>query len=257
VAGRRGEWQGGGRAPRRRFYASVRVAEVGGEVSGLPAEAFPRYQLLLDDKPLLTPAGQAFALPSRALADAIAREWAHQGDVIEPERMPLTTLANSAIDGVRGNERAVCGDIAKYAACDLLCYRADHPEALVLRQREAWDGILAWAVEALGVELMVAEGLMPLAQPEAAIGAVAHALAPLDPFALAAVHVMTTLTGSALLALATLRGRLTVEAAWASAHVDEAFQIARWGEDAEERARQERRRGAMQAAGRMLELIAA
>jgi chaperone required for assembly of F1-ATPase len=245
--------------PRRR-YVSVRVCEEPpgearhGELARAPAAS--SFLILLDDKPLRTPSERTLALPSRALALAIAGEWAAQGDRIDPETMPLTTLANSAIDGVSGREAPVRDDIARYAACDLLCYRAGEPEILVRRQSEAWDGILAWAEAVLGVRLRVATGLMPLAQPEPLTGAIAEALAGFDPFGLAAMHVITTLTGSALLALALAHGRLTAEGAWAAAHVDEAFQIDRWGEDAEAQARQQRRWRAMHAASRALELLA-
>ena len=203
-----------------------------------------------------TPAKRTLTVPSRALAQAIAEEWAAQGDAIEPESLPLTTLANSAIDGVAGREASVLHDIAGYAACDLLCYRAAAPEALVRRQSQAWDDILAWAGAALGVRFRVATGLMPLAQPESVQRAIADALAAFDPFGLAAMHVITTLTGSALLALALAGGRLTAERAWIAAHVDEAFQIERWGEDGEARARQQRRWRVMHAASRTLELLA-
>jgi chaperone required for assembly of F1-ATPase len=221
-----------------------------------PRPAANAFLILLDDTPLSTPAKRTLAVPSQALARAIAEEWAAQGERIEPESMPLTVLANSAIDGVAGREAAVRDDIARYAACDLLCYRAGEPETLVRRQSEAWDGILAWAGAALGVQLRVATGLMPLAQPECVRRAIADALGAFDPFGLAAMHVITTLTGSALLALALARGRLTAERTWAAAHVDETYQIDRWGEDVEAQARHHRRWRVMHAASRTLELLA-
>ena len=124
---------------------------------------------------------------------------------IDPAAMPLTRLANSAIDGVRGREAEVRADIARYAGSDLLCYRAFEPEGLVRRQAEMWDPVLGWARDALGARFAVAEGLMPVAQPDAAISAIAATLEGFDAFGLAALHVMTTLTGSALLALAHAR----------------------------------------------------
>jgi chaperone required for assembly of F1-ATPase len=171
--------------------------------------------------------------------------------------MPLTALGNAAIDGVCGHERAVGRVIAEYAESDLLCYRAAEPQALVRRQSAAWDPVLAWAAEALGVRFRVTAGVMPLAQPDAVPRALAKALAPFDPFGLAALQAITTLTGSALLALATARGRLTAQQAWAAAHVDEAFQVSQWGSDVEAEARQQRRWVLMQAASRMLELLGA
>ena len=225
------------------------------EVAVAPRPTVSAFLVLRDDKPMRTPAKRTLAVPSRALAQAIAAEWAAQGDCIAPEKMPLTTLANSAIDGVAGREALVLDDIARYAACDLLCYRAAEPAALVRRQSEAWDGVLAWAGGALGVRFRIATGLMPLAQPENVRRAIGDALGSFDAFGLAAVHIITTLTGSALLALALARGRLTVEHAWAAAHVDEAFQIEGWGEDGEARARHQHRWRVMQAASRTLELL--
>jgi chaperone required for assembly of F1-ATPase len=202
-----------------------------------------------------TPAKQELAVPTRALAEALAVEWEAQGERIDPATMPLTRLVNSVLDGVTGREAEVRGDVAKYAASDLLCYRAEGPAELVRRQAEAWDPVLAWAREALGARLVLGEGVVPVAQPSAATAAVEGALAELDAFSLAAHYVMTTLTGSALLALAHARGRLTAEEAWAAAHVDEDWQISQWGEDAEAKARRDRRWAEMQAASRLLELL--
>jgi len=215
----------------------------------------PWFRVLLDARPLRTPAAREMSVPREELALAIAAEWAAQDHSIDPETMPLTKLANSAIDGVCGREHAVRADIAKYAGSDLVCYRADKPEALVVRQRDAWDCVLAWAEEVLSVRFRVGQGLMPLRQPEGVPVAIIRALEPFDHFGLAALHVMTTLTGSALLALACARGRLSVEAAWAAAHVDEDFQIGHWGEDAEARARRARQWRSIEAAHRMLTFL--
>jgi chaperone required for assembly of F1-ATPase len=228
----------------RRFYKSVTIEA-----------ADPPHRILLDGKTARTPARAMFAVPTRALAEAIAAEWEAQREHIDPAGMPLTKLANSAIDGVRGREAAVRDDIVKYAASDLVCYRASEPEALVRRQSELWDPILAWSRKALGASFVVVEGLMPVAQPEPAKAGLARALANYDAFALTALHVMTTLTGSALLALAHAGGRLGAEDAWAAAHVDEDWQIARWGEDALAAARRQRRWLEMQAAGRLLAML--
>jgi chaperone required for assembly of F1-ATPase len=169
--------------------------------------------------------------------------------------MPLTRLANSAIDGVAGREAEVRADIAKYAGSDLVCYRADGPDELVRRQAECWDPILAWARDVLGARFEVATGIMPVTQPEPSKAAVAGALDRLDAFTLAPLHVMTTLTGSVLLVLAHARGHISADVAWALAHVDEDFQIGKWGWDAEARARRERRWAEMAAASRMLALL--
>jgi chaperone required for assembly of F1-ATPase len=213
------------------------------------------YRVLLDGKPIRTPAKRDLMLPTQALAEAIAGEWAAQAAHVDPATMPLTRLANSAIDGVAGREVEVRADMAKYAGSDLVCYRADGPEGLAERQSLAWDPILEWARETLGARFEVVTGIMPVAQPDVGKAAVAKTLEHLDAFTLAALHVMTTLTGSALLALGHARGRLSAEAAWAAAHVDEDWQIAQWGEDAEAKARRERRWAEMQAASRMLSLL--
>jgi len=231
---------------RRRIYNMAAAA----------TEASPAgFAVLLDGRPARTPAGAPLAAPTRALAEALAAEWDAQREHIDPAAMPLTRIANTAIDGVRGREAAVCADIARYAASDLLCYRASEPEGLARRQAEQWDPVLAWARTELGAGFRVAEGLMPMTQPEAAPAAVAAALEELDAFALAALHTMTTLMGSALLALAQARGRLSAEAAWAAAHVDEDWQIARWGEDAQAAARRRRQWTEMEAASRLLALL--
>jgi chaperone required for assembly of F1-ATPase len=230
--------------PPKRFYRYVSVEG-----------AEPAFLVLLDGRPIRTPGRRELAVPSRALAEALAAEWEAQGERIDPAAMPLTRLVNSAIDGVRGREAEVRADIAKYGASDLLCYRADGPAELVRRQADAWDPVLAWAREALGTRLVLGQGIVPVIQPQTAIAAVGRALQELDAFALAGHHVITTLTGSALLALAHARGRLTAETAWAAAHVDEDWQISQWGDDAEAKARRQRRRADMLAASRLLALL--
>lgn len=235
-------------APLKRFYKLVTIDE-----GVAPGAAF---RVLLDGKPMRTPAKAVLAVPTRALAEAIAAEWEAQREHIDPTGMPLTKLANSTLDGVRGREAEVRAEIVKYAGSDLVCYRATEPEGLAARQAELWDPVLAWSRDALGARFVVAQGLMPVAQPETACASIAGVLEGVDAFALAALSVMTTLMGSALLALAHARGMLTAEAAWAAAHVDEDWQIAKWGEDAEATARRQRRWAEMQAASRLLALLA-
>jgi chaperone required for assembly of F1-ATPase len=230
----------------KRFYRSVSVDGTA-----------PAFRVLLDGRPVRTPAKRELAVPSRALAEALAAEWEAQGERIDPAGMPLTRLVNSAIDGVSGREAEVRADIAKYAANDLLCYRADGPPELVHRQSHAWDPVLAWTRDTLGAPFTLGQGIVPVVQPQETGAAIERALAKLDAFNLAAHHVMTTLTGSALLALAHARGRLTAEEAWAAAHVDENWQISQWGEDAEASARRDRRWAEMQAASLLVALLAA
>lgn len=231
---------------RQRFYKVVTV-EPGATGAG--------WQVLLDGRGLKTPGKQIVALPQQELAAAMAAEWQAQTDVINPIIMPLTRLANSAIDGIAGREAEVRADIVKYAGSDALCYRAERPAALVAKQAASWDPVLDWAADALGVRFILASGIMPVAQPEEALAAVEQALVDYDALALAALHVMTTLTGSALLMLAHVGGFLSVEEAWAAAHVDEDFQIEHWGEDEEAKVRRQGRKREMLAASRFLALL--
>ncbi len=194
-------------------------------------------------------------MPTRALAEAVAEEWRAQGERIDPAAMPLTKLANSAIDGVARREEAVIDDILAHAGADLLCYRASGPHGLVEAQRKKWDPVLAWAKSTLGAPLVLAEGIVHVAQPQAALDRLRDALVGRDAFALAALHVMTALSGSALLALAVADARMTPEEAWEAAHVDEDWQIGQWGEDAEAKARRTARRRDFAAAARTLTLL--
>lgn len=237
-------------ALRKRFYEAATVAPADAGAPGGGA-----YRVLLDGRPLRTPAKAVLVLPNAALAEAVAAEWRAQGERIDPTSMPLTRLVNSAVDGVRGREAAVRADILKYAASDLVCYRADAPSGLVARQAASWDPVLAWSRSAMGADLTVAQGLMPVVQSAGAQAAVARVLERYGAFEVAALHVMTTLTGSALIALAHAAGHLDAAAAWAAAHVDEDWQIGQWGEDAEAKARRDRRWTEMQAASRMLALL--
>jgi chaperone required for assembly of F1-ATPase len=231
----------------KRFYSQVTTKDEGGGLASL----------LLDSKPVRTPGKAPLVLPNAALAEAVAEEWRGQGARIDPETMPLTKLANSIIDGVSGREAAVRDDILKYAASDLLCYRAEGPKGLVALQTRHWDPVVAWAKRDLGVPLHLAEGVMHVGQPQASLDAIGDRLAGFDAWSLAALHVMTGLTGSALLALAVGLGRLAPEAAWTAAHVDEDWQISQWGEDEEAKRRRMSRQRDFDASARMLELLRA
>jgi chaperone required for assembly of F1-ATPase len=210
------------------------------------------YALELDGRPARTPAKNLLVLPTRPLAELIAAEWDAQGETIDPFVMPATRLANSAIDGVRPKRREVRDAIASYAGADLLCYRAGEPDSLVALQAASWDPVLDWAHDELGARFILSEGVRHVAQPEPTLQAIAAALEAIDdPFALAALHVMTTLTGSALLTLAVAKARLAADEAWRVAHVDEDFQISRWGEDSEAAARRAARWREMEAAARV------
>jgi chaperone required for assembly of F1-ATPase len=216
----------------RRFYKKAEVAEEAG-----------RFALSLDGRRARTPGRNLVAAQSRALMLKVAEEWQRQRETIDPSDMPLTRLLNSAIDGVAQTMAETRADIVRYAGSDLLCYRAEEPDTLVARQADAFDPVLRWAADSFGARFAVTTGLTHIAQPHATLAAIGAALdAYEDPIELAALSVMTTLTGSALLALAVARGFLTAEAAWQAAHVDEDFQAWRWGADAEAVAQREARR---------------
>ena len=224
--------------PVRRFYKHAEVTEEDG-----------RFVLSLDGRRARTPGRNPLAHPSRALMLEAAAEWERQGETVDPADMPLTRLMNSAIDGVAHTTAETRADILRYAGSDLLCYRAEEPDTLVACEAHAFDPVLRWAAEELGARFHVTAGVMHVAQSPEALAATGAALdAYNDPAALAALSVMTTLSGSALLALAVAGGFLTPEAAWLAAHVDEDFEIERWGVDAEAMARRAARRREFDAA---------
>jgi chaperone required for assembly of F1-ATPase len=214
------------RTPRRkRFYAHAGVAE---EPIG--------FAITLDDKPIRTPSGRQVVAPTREIADAIAGEWEAQQETINPMTMPLTRLANSVTDGVVDRVDDVAADVAKYFQSDLLFYRAGNPETLVAREAAHWDPVLFWAADTLGAHFILAEGIVHVSQPDSAVAA-ARAALPGDAWSIAALHVITTLTGSVLLALALLRGAIDADQVWAAAHVDEDWNTEKWGIDEEVAAR--------------------
>ncbi len=230
---------------RARFYAHSQV------VAGPEG-----FAVQLDGKPVRTPLRRPLAAPERELAEAIAAEWEAQREVIEPAQMPLTRLANSIIDGVADAPALVSAEIAKYLASDLLFYRAQGPELLRARQAQHWDPVLDWVHEAFGARFVLAEGVVHLPQPERAIANVTKAI-PQDAWRLGALHCITTITGSALIALALLRERITIDAAWAAAQVDEDWQMEQWGRDELAFERREARYKDMQAAAKVLALMSA
>ena len=232
----------------RRFYKEVSIASVEGG-----------YALLLDGKPVRTPAKNHLVLPSAALAERVASEWRAQIDVIDPGEMPLTRLANSAIDGVAQRLAETIAEVAKFAETDLVCYRAGHPDALVAAQSAAWDPVLDFARDELGARFVCAQGVVYVEQTEAARTAVAQAVeaiarGPSGALKLAALSVKTSLMGSVLLALGVAQGHFTPEAAWDAAHADEDYQARFWGADSEAIARRARRWREMDAASTVYRL---
>lgn len=216
------------------------------------------FVLELDGKTARTPAKNLLAAPNRAIGDALAAEWNALGEIVDPAQMPLTRLLNVAIDRVAGDSEAVAADIAKYAGTDLVCYRASEPEGLVAAQAAAWDPVLDWARDTLGARFSLSEGVRHVAQPEASLTAVRAEIDKAEkPFGLAALATVTALTGSVLIALMLARGALTAEATWDAAHVDESWNAAKWGEDADAKKRLASRRTEFDAAAKLLALIPA
>jgi len=216
----------------KRFYKAVSVE---------PDEA--GFAVRLDGRPVRTPGRAPLALPTEATARLVADEFDAQAEIIDPVAMPVLRLVNTAIDGVASDPQAVLEDILRFASSDLLCYRADGPQGLVERQNAAWDPVIDWARAALGVRFNLAEGVIHVEQPRESIAVLGlHLRQRAEPLRLAALHVMTSLTGSALLALAVEAGERDAEAAWLAAHVDEDWQIEHWGQDSEAMARRAQRK---------------
>lgn len=205
---------------RKRFYRHAYTGEAG-------KGSFP---VLLDGKPVRTPARRLLAAPTAALVEKLATEWEEQEEKIDPARMPLTRLANAVIDAVAEQPCEVADEIAKYLGSDLLFYRAETPEELITRQGEHWDPVLAWARDEFGARFVTVAGVMFAEQPAKALAAM-RAVIPDEPWRLGALSSITSLTGSALLALALAHGQFDAEAAWAAAHVDEDWQMQKWGRD--------------------------
>ena len=213
---------------RRRFYKTVTIAAGEGGQGNQADQA--GHVICLDGKPIRTPGRHVFAGPAPALAQALADEWAAQGEYIEPAKMPLTRLANTIIDGVCAAQDQVAAEIRKYLASDLVFYRAVSPAALRARQAQHWDPLLSWASQALGADFKLAAGVVHVDQPASALDRAGVAL-PHDVWRLGALHAATTLTGSALIALALMHGAVTPEAAWQAAHIDEDWNMEQWGRD--------------------------
>jgi chaperone required for assembly of F1-ATPase len=228
---------------RKRFYKEAGVAETDGG-----------FAITLDGKPIKTPSGRTVIVPVREIADAIAAEWRAQQETIDPLTMPLTRFANSVVESVVDRVALVRDDVAKYLHSDLLFYRAGHPQALVEREAAHWDPVLFWAADTLGAHFILGEGIMHVRQPDSAVEAAQSAL-PNDPWSVAAVHVVTTLTGSALLALALAHGARDPDQVWDAAHVDEDWNRDQWGVDEEVAARRAAREVDFRAAVRILRAI--
>jgi chaperone required for assembly of F1-ATPase len=207
----------------KRFYKKVAVS---------PAP----YQILLDGRSVKTPDKHALTLPTLALAEAVAAEWRAQGEEFDPAAMPLTKLANTAIDRVVPSREAVVGQVMGYLN-DVLCYRAAHPASLAAQQAAEWDPLLAWAAERYNARLKTQTGPIHIGQDPAAAVALRQAVAAYDAFALTALASSAPLLGSLVLTLALAEAHLTAAEAFALSRLDERYQSAHWGEDEEAAAR--------------------
>jgi chaperone required for assembly of F1-ATPase len=229
----------------KRFYTEVSIVEGEGG-----------HAVHLDGRPVKTPAKAALAVPTARLAELLRDEWANQVEVIDPRTMPVTRLINTAIDGVAVEAQAVFEDILRFSSSDMLCYRAESPENLVLRQQQQWDPILDWAANRHGARFELIEGVMPKEQPRDATAAFSSALRKYDtPIELAVLHTVTTLTGSAILALAFAESHLAAEDVWQLAHLEEDWTAEHWGDDAEAQNRREKRHAEFQAAVAVFEAL--
>ena len=215
----------------------------------------PGNGIALDGRPVRTPGRAALAVPTRDLIEAIAEEWRAVGDTLDPRAMPLTGLANAAIDRVAPAPAAFAAGLAKYGESDLLYYRAAEPAALVDRQAAAWDPLLDWARGRYDVHFEPITGVMHRPQPEPTIARLAEAVAALDPFRLAGLSPIVTISGSLVAALALIEDAATPEAVWQAAHIDEDWQAEQWGEDTLAVHAREARRAEFDAGVRFLGLV--
>ncbi len=227
----------------KRFYKTVSTAH---DDAG--------WRVLLDGKPIRTPGKAEALVPTAALADALAAEWDAQTETINPKTMPLTRFANTVIDGVAAQRDAVAAEIAQFGESDLICYRAHEPAALAARQQDAWAPLVDWAAQALGAPLIVTQGIMHQSQPPEALAALKAAVSAQGNWQLAPLHAMVSITGSLVIGLALLAGRLTPEQAFAAGHLDELFQAEHWGEDAQAAEIRALRRADLDAAARFAAL---
>lgn len=227
----------------KRFWKDVALRETAGG-----------WSIALDERLLNTPARATLAVGSGALAEAIADEWRDCGNEIDPGAMPLTGLANAAIDHVAAAPERFTADLAQYAGGDLLCYRAEHPPKLVAAQAAAWDPLLDWARRRFGVEFVVTAGIVHVPQPADTIARLTEAL-PRDAFALAALSPIVTIGGSLVTALAWFERAIDLDTAWAAVSLDDRWQIEQWGADDEAVAALASRRNDVAAATRFLDLL--
>ena len=227
----------------KRFWTDAEVVEDGG------------FGIALDGRRLKTPARVDLAVPTRDLAEAVADEWREAGAEIDPRAMPLTGLANAAIDRVAADPEAFAAGLAKYGEADLLCYRAESPATLTERQDQLWGPLLGWARRRYDVDFTITAGVTHVPQPQATVERLAHAVAALDPFRLAGLSPLVTIGGSLIAALAIAEEAIAAEEAWDAVSVDERWQLEQWGADVDAQAALDNRRREFLAAAKFLKLL--
>jgi chaperone required for assembly of F1-ATPase len=228
----------------RRFWQAVEIIE-----------ADRGFSISLDGRTLKTPGRSDVIVPTRLLAEAVAEEWRECGETVDPRAMPLTGLANAAIDRVASDKETFAAGLARYAESDLTCYRAEGPAALVQWQSESWDAMLAWARRRYDVDFVCQAGVMHVPQPPETVRKLGHAVAALDSFRLAGMSPLVTIGGSLVAALAVLEEMMPADAAWEAVSLDDRWQLEQWGDDPEARAGLDGRRHDFLAAARFLELL--
>jgi chaperone required for assembly of F1-ATPase len=228
----------------KRFYKDVSVSS---ETNG--------YGILLDGRSIKTPSKTPLLLPTRALADAVASEWAMQGETIDPKSMAYTRHANSVIDRIIPQRAAVVEEITKFGGSDVICYYAAGPADLVALQLEAWTPLQDWSRDTLGAELKATAGVSPVAQSAPSMSALKAAVTAHSDWQLSALHEAVSITGSLVIGLALSRGRLTVAQGWAAGQLDELFQVQRWGEDSLAATARAAKRKALDVAARLFHLL--
>jgi len=225
----------------KRFYKTVTIG--------------PDRGILLDGRSVRTPSRAVLALPTDALAVAVAAEWEAQGDAIDPRSMTLTGLSNAAIDVVAADPASFAADLARYGETDMLCYRAEEPAALVARQAERWDPLLDWARGRYDIHFETATGVIHRAQPEATVRRLGEAVASREAFALVGLSPLVTIGGSLVTALALAEGAIDLDTAWAAVQLEDEWQAEQWGEDELATRATEARRADFAAAARFLSLL--
>ena len=212
------------------------------------------WEIALDGRPVRTPGRLPLVVPTRSLAAAIAEEWDAQTEIIDPNSMPLTRAANSAIEKVAPQFADVANMLAEYGGTDLLCYRAEEPIGLVTLQAQEWDPLIDWAATELNARLQVTAGVMPVEQPEASLTNLRQDIVALDSFSLTALHDLVTLPGSLILGLAVIHGRLNAQEAHRFSRLGDEYQAKIWGQDEEAQITAESRLAAMVVAERFHKL---